>query len=115
MFDTLQELKDTYEAARQAIDRTKEPKDYLRRISEYLHALAQDTPTHFQQMSEEHTKFFFEEFCPGLVKRVHRKRSTDDEVSFVTVVPGGDLPALARLLQTCHRVAKEQQTRRTSP
>jgi hypothetical protein len=81
MFGTLQELKDTYETARQAIDRTKEPKDELRRLSEFIHHLADNVDEGFKGMDEPYTKFFYDDFCPGLVKRLVRERSTDDEVS----------------------------------
>lgn len=83
MFDTLQELKDTYETARQAIDRTKEPKDELRRLSEFIHHVSENSEASFKAMDEPYTKFFYEDFCPGLVKRLNRERSTDDEVIFL--------------------------------
>jgi hypothetical protein len=70
MLDTLQELKDIYESAKTAIDRSKEPKEDLRRISEYLSAVAEDVSGTFGKMDGDFQKYFYEVFASGLIKKL---------------------------------------------
>jgi hypothetical protein len=66
-----------------------------------VHALADDTEGTLCRFDDKQTAFFFEEFCPGMVKRLNRERSNDDEVSVMPInlysVPACDLTAAAGL------------------
>lgn len=83
MIENLKELKDTYESARLAIDKGKEPMEDLLKLKNFLDVVAQDTQGFLDKIKEDkdYTKFFLDDFTMGLLKRLTRERSRDDKVS----------------------------------
>lgn len=73
-------MKDIYESVRSRMDRIFEPKDDLRRISDFLHAMQEDIKTNLLDKDEEFKSFFLKDFTAGLAKRLYTERSSDDEV-----------------------------------
>lgn len=83
MIDSLKDLKDTYETARQQIDRGKEPLEELIKLQTFLQTIHEDPRANFlEKFDKDFKRFFYDDFTAGLLKRLTRERSRDDKVSF---------------------------------
>jgi len=80
MIADLKDLKDIYEQIRSAIDKMKEPVEDLQKANLFLKHLVQ-TPEDFLSIDSDYKRYFYEDFSPGMLKRLTKERSKDDRVS----------------------------------
>jgi hypothetical protein len=86
MIEELKDLKDTYEIARNLIDKSKEPINELLPIKEFLSAISADSSIIKEKMSKDYKRYFFEDFTFGLIKRLTKERAKNEAVIFNSIL-----------------------------
>lgn len=86
MIVQLKELKDTYESAKQALVRGKEPMEDLIKMNAFLKTIVEDPLIIMEYVDKEFRKFFFEELTVGALKSLTKEKSRDEKVRVLLIV-----------------------------
>jgi hypothetical protein len=86
MIVQLKELKDTYESAKQALVRGREPMEDLIKMNAFLKTIVEDPLIIMEYVDKEFRKFFFEELTVGALKSLTKEKSRDEKVRVLLIV-----------------------------
>lgn len=86
MIVQLKELKDTYESAKQALFRGREPMEDLIKMNAFLKTIVEDPKIIMECVDKEFRKFFFEELTVGALKSLTKEKSRDEKVSLLLII-----------------------------